>query len=257
MFSGKIRVGDARRRMRTYVAKPLAALACVAQVAACASSPDSVSARYVSPNMYQNWSCEQLWDERMRLTKEVDRVSGLQRENAGADAALMTVGLIVFWPALIGLAATKDRKDELGRLKGEYEAVDLSMRSKQCTAPVPGGQSVPATPTPQTDIALAQAEGTYKGTGKTDAWCQTPTLTLTIKGTTVEGSLSEADGGRETSSVKGTMDYAGVMTLDFKGSRDTYFTGRSEAAVRNGILSVGIRTKTSTACTYNFELKKS
>lgn len=206
--------------------------------------------------MYQNWSCEQLWDERMRLTKEVDRVSGLQRENAGADAAMMTVGLIVFWPALIGLAATKDRKDELGRLKGKYEAVDLSMRTRQCTAPAPGGQSVPATPTAQSQASIAQVEGTYTGKGKTDAWCQTPSLNLTIRGTSVEGALSEANSGQPTSTVTGSMDYAGVMTLDFKGSRDSFFTGRTEAAVRNDILSVSLRTKSSSACTYHFELKK-
>lgn len=51
---------------------------------------------------------------------------GLQRENANADAAMMTVGLIIFLPARIGLAATKDRKEELSRLEGEYDAVDLS-----------------------------------------------------------------------------------------------------------------------------------
>ena len=149
------------------VGRPLAVLAVIAQTG-CASSPDLISARYVSPNMYQNWSCDQLLDEKMRLTKEVERIAGLQRENANADAAMMTVGLIIFWPALIGLAATKDRKGELGQLKGEYDAVDLSLRSRQCTLPPPGAPSVPATPAPQTDAMLAAAEGTYKGRAKTD-----------------------------------------------------------------------------------------
>ena len=125
----------------------LAAAACAVQVA-CASSPDSIEARYVSPNAYQNWTCEQLGEERTRLTKEVQRVSGLQRENANADAAMMAVGVIIFWPMLFGLAATKDRKDELGRLKGEYDAVDLSTKTRQCAVPAPVTPSVPATPTP-------------------------------------------------------------------------------------------------------------
>ena len=83
-------------------------VACVAQ--ACASSPDSFEARYVSPTMYQNWTCEQLVEEKARLTKEVQRVSGLQRENANADVAMMTVGIIVLWPVLFGLAATQRPK---------------------------------------------------------------------------------------------------------------------------------------------------
>lgn len=137
---------------------------CAIQATACASSPDSIEARYVSPNVYQNWTCEQLVEERSRLTREVQRVSGLQRENANADAAMMTVGIIIFWPMLFGLAATKDRKDELGRLKGEYDAVDLSIRTRQCPVPPPAGvpgvapgvPGVPGAPAPE---ATGRADG--------------------------------------------------------------------------------------------------
>ena len=119
-------------------------------------------ARYVSPNMYQTWNCGQLLDEKTRLTSEVQRVSELQRENANADAAMMAVGLVVFWPALIGLAATKDRKDELGRLKGEYEAVDLSVKTRQCTLPPPAAASAP-------EPLAASVDGTYRGKASTDS----------------------------------------------------------------------------------------
>ncbi|TXL74080.1 hypothetical protein FHP25_17885 [Vineibacter terrae] len=123
---------------------------CLVQ-AGCASSPSSIDARYVSPATYQSWTCAQLGEEHKRLSAEVQRVSGLQRENANADAAFMTVGLILLWPALFGLAATKDRKEELGRLKGEYEAVDQSMKMRQCVAlpPPPSAPvevSTPVTP---------------------------------------------------------------------------------------------------------------
>ena len=105
--------------------------------AGCASHPDKIDAKYVSPVSYQSWSCENLLEERTRLSREVTRVAGLQRENANADAAMMTVGLIILWPALLGMAATKDRKDELARLKGEYEAVEEQGRIKQCQFPPP------------------------------------------------------------------------------------------------------------------------
>ena len=117
---------------------------CLLQVAGCASQPSSIDARYVSPNTYQAWTCDQLTEEHKRLRSEVERVSGLQRENANADAGMMTVGLILFWPALFGLAATRDRKDELGRLKGEYEAVDQSMKIRQCVLPPPVATQSPA-----------------------------------------------------------------------------------------------------------------
>src|SRR5437762_1280624 len=97
------------RPARAWVRRAVGLSICVAQVG-CASQPDSIEPSYISPVTYQSWSCDQLLDERIRLTKEVERVSGLQRENANADTAMMTVGVILLWPMLFGLAATKDRK---------------------------------------------------------------------------------------------------------------------------------------------------
>jgi hypothetical protein len=62
---------------------------------------------------------------------------------------MLTVGLIIFWPALIGMAATTDRREELARLRGEYEAVEASMREKQCPTPIPSPANPPASPAPQ------------------------------------------------------------------------------------------------------------
>jgi hypothetical protein len=138
--------------------RTVAQCVCIAQVAACASSPDSIEARYVSPISYQSWTCEQLIDERKRLDGEVQRIAALQKENADADAAMMGVGLVLFWPALIGLAATKDRKEELGKIKGEYEAVNEQSRMKSCPVPPPtevqAEAAAPAAPTSDAAIAL-------------------------------------------------------------------------------------------------------
>jgi len=235
----------------------LVTLMVASHLAACARGPDSIDARYVSPNTYQNWSCEQLVDEKMRLTREVDRVSGLQRENANADAAMMTVGLIIFWPALIGLAATKDRKEELSRLKGEYEAVDLQAKGKQCSAPAPGMPSVPISSTPQTVAVVAAAAGNYKGKGKTDSWCQTPTLELTLKGNEFEGIFSELASGTPTSNVKGTLSANGMVELEFKGRNENYFSGKVGGQLQADKLIVNFRLRAATACNYQFELPRS
>ena len=240
--------------------RSLAVVACVAQ-SACASSPDTIEARYVSPTMYQNWTCEQLVEERARLTKEVQRVSGLQRENANADVAMMTVGIIVLWPVLFGLAATKDRKDELGRLKGEYEAVDLSIKTRQCTAPAPGAPSVPSAPTPQATapqpaVTAAGAEGLYRGRGKTDSWCQSPAISLTLRGTAFEGQLSELASGAPTSMVTGTLDNAGLASLEFKSGNSEHFSGRVDGALKANTLTLDFRSRTARACNYRFELPR-
>jgi hypothetical protein len=184
-------------------------------------------------------------------------VSGLQRENANADIALMTVGIIVLWPVLFGLAATKDRKDELGQLKGQYDAVDLSMRTRQCTLPPPpaGAPARPPAATPEV-AAIVSFNGTYKGKGTTESWCLPPTLTLTIKGDAVEGQLSEAVNGITTSSVVGTLDGAGVVSLQFKGSNNEYFTGKAAGALRGSTITLDVRTASARACNYHFELNR-
>ena len=118
----------------------------------CTTRPENVEARYVSPITYQGYSCDQLTEERTRLAQEVERVFNLQRENATGDTIMLTFGLILFWPALIGMAATKDRKDELGKLKGEYEAVDEQIKIRQCivTTPVIVPPPAPTSVTPRT-----------------------------------------------------------------------------------------------------------
>jgi hypothetical protein len=73
-------------------------------------------------------------------------VAGAQHENANANAALLVVGLSIFWPALIGMATNTHRREELGRLRGEYAAVDTSMRESNCAMPA---QTPAMTPAPQ------------------------------------------------------------------------------------------------------------
>ena len=51
-----------------------------------------------------------------------------------------------------------------------------------------------------------------------DSWCQTPSMTLTLRGTTIEGALSQVPGGNTTSSISGTMTYSGIGTLDLSSA---------------------------------------
>lgn len=130
---------------RQSLKKPVTLVASSAFIlSACASHPDSIEPAYVSPSLYYNWSCEELSEERARLTSHVERVAGEQANAHGGDAALMTVGVIIFWPALIGLAATDDQEQELSRLRGEYEAVDQAMTRNRCSLPSPSQQQPPA-----------------------------------------------------------------------------------------------------------------
>lgn len=107
------------------------ALCASLSVAACASSPDSISASYVSPLTYQSYDCGQLRQELIRVGSRVSEVTGQQQSAATRDKWAMGVGLVLFWPALFFLAGS-DKKEELGRLKGEYEALQISGTEKRC-----------------------------------------------------------------------------------------------------------------------------
>lgn len=97
----------------------------------CAKSVNDIRPQYVNPAIYGPYSCQQLLDERARLSREVAAVTDSQRNARSGDAALVGVG-IIFWPALIGLAFTEDQASELSRLKGEYDAVEASMGTHGC-----------------------------------------------------------------------------------------------------------------------------
>ncbi|WP_207173472.1 hypothetical protein [Halochromatium glycolicum] len=100
-------------------------------IAGCATPPDKVSASYVSPMQYADYSCAQLNGELQRVQRQLVQVTGAQQKEANKDAVAMGVGLVVFWPALFFLAGD-DQKEELARLKGEYEALQAAAIRKDC-----------------------------------------------------------------------------------------------------------------------------
>ena len=104
-----------------------AVAALVVLVGACAKSPDSIQASYVSEVTYQSWSCSQLGEESQRLSAALATASTQQERARGNDV----VGVI-----LIGLPVSSLSGDniapEIARLKGEQEAVRRAMITKNC-----------------------------------------------------------------------------------------------------------------------------
>lgn len=101
-------------------------------LAGCATPPDKVSASYVSPVQYSDYSCTQIKGELRRVRRQLVQVTGAQQKEADKDAVAMGVGLVIFWPALFFLAGD-DQKEELARLKGEYEALQQAAIQPECT----------------------------------------------------------------------------------------------------------------------------
>ena len=113
------------------------AVAAIATIlAGCASRAENISAAYVSPVLYENLSCQQLARDAPKLaaTKEfrAQTAAGMQNKKAGQDAAAMTVGLVLFWPALFFTQGDGAQAAEVARLKGEMQAIEDASTRKGC-----------------------------------------------------------------------------------------------------------------------------
>lgn len=100
-------------------------------LAGCAAHPNTIRATYMSPLHYQGYSCDQIHQELIRVNREISEVSGQQSDEANKDALALAVGVVLFWPALFFMLG-EDKKDELSKLKGEYEALQNMAIQKGC-----------------------------------------------------------------------------------------------------------------------------
>ncbi|NBX66157.1 MAG: hypothetical protein EBQ96_04090 [Proteobacteria bacterium] len=108
----------------------LLVVACVL-LSACAQKSDKIQAAYVSPLQYQDYSCQQIRGEISRVGRKMSEVAGVQDKTASNDAAAMGIGMVLFWPALFFIDST-DQRVELGRLKGEFDALEQAAIQKEC-----------------------------------------------------------------------------------------------------------------------------
>lgn len=110
----------------------------------CATESKDVASAYVSPLQYQSFDCEQLAAEAQRIQGRVIELGGRLDQAAKNDKALVGVGLIVFWPAMLFIGGTKGQEAEYGRLKGEHEAVQHTAIGKKCQLAEAGTRSADA-----------------------------------------------------------------------------------------------------------------
>ncbi|WP_152045467.1 hypothetical protein [Aureimonas psammosilenae] len=112
--------------------KLLIAAAAVMAMTGCAKKAASIAPAYVSPLAYQGSTCEALTEEAKVVSSRAAAASGAQDNQAGKDAALTAVGVVVFWPALFFLDGNGEKAAEVARLKGEMQAIEDASRRKGC-----------------------------------------------------------------------------------------------------------------------------
>jgi hypothetical protein len=128
--------------------KVCVAVAISAAVSACAKSADQIEAAYVSPLQYEQYDCRQLGEEIQRVSARAAELTGSQNQKATGDAVAMTVGLVVFWPALFFIKGNDQQAGELARVRGEMQAIEKESIRKNC-----GFQFRQEPPPPQPDMS--------------------------------------------------------------------------------------------------------
>jgi len=99
---------------------------------ACATSSDKITASYVSPMQYENWTCRQLAEEAQRISRRAADAAGAQDSQVTKDAVTTAVAVVVFWPAAFMVQGDRQTAAELARLKGEMEAIEQTSNRKNC-----------------------------------------------------------------------------------------------------------------------------
>jgi hypothetical protein len=98
----------------------------------CASSSDKITATYVSPLQYESYNCRQLAEEAQRVSRRAAEASGAQDSQASKDTVATAVAVVIFWPAAFMVGGDRNTAAELGRLKGELEAIEQVSIRKNC-----------------------------------------------------------------------------------------------------------------------------
>jgi hypothetical protein len=103
-----------------------------AALAGCASSSAEISPAYVSPVMYQNYTCQQLGMEAQAVTARAGVVSGAQDQKRSNDGLATAAAIVVFWPAAFFVGGNGQTAAELAQLKGQMVAIEQASIAKKC-----------------------------------------------------------------------------------------------------------------------------
>ncbi|MCB1516144.1 MAG: hypothetical protein KDJ19_00800 [Hyphomicrobiaceae bacterium] len=101
-------------------------------LAGCATRPADIAPSYVSSSKYDGMSCSQLEREAEGISRAAVAAAGAQEQAAQHDAAMTTVGVVLFWPAIFFNKGDGASAAEVARLKGEILAIQQASDTKHC-----------------------------------------------------------------------------------------------------------------------------
>jgi hypothetical protein len=101
-------------------------------LAGCASSSSEIAPAYVSPVMYQSYTCQQLALEAQGISQRAATLSGAQDNQRSKDQLATAAAIVVFWPAAFFVGGDKQTAAELANMKGQMVAIEQASIAKKC-----------------------------------------------------------------------------------------------------------------------------
>lgn len=98
----------------------------------CATRSADVSPKPTDPASYARWDCERLYDESDRVQLKAVDVAYAVDERVGSNMIALSIGVTVFWPALMAMRPDGAEAQELATLKGSFEALQVAAQRREC-----------------------------------------------------------------------------------------------------------------------------
>ncbi len=101
----------------------------------CATRSGEVKPVAANPADFALWSCSRIDDDLDTVQQRATDVAYAVDEHAGNNILALSVGVTLFWPALLAMRPAGPEGAELGRLKGRDEALRVAAQAQGCPPP--------------------------------------------------------------------------------------------------------------------------
>lgn len=117
----------------SFIKRIALVLAAISLVSACATQPDKITSRSMSPILYKDLNCDQIALDLYRVEARIDELHTSLKKTADIDEAQMVIGMLLLWPVLFGLEGGDGAEaSEYARVKGERDALNYVALQKSC-----------------------------------------------------------------------------------------------------------------------------
>ena len=114
--------------------RPLTTACALLLLAGCATRAVDVAPAAANPADFAGWSCTRIDDAEDDTQLRAADLAYAVDQRAGNNVLALSLGVSVFWPALLAMRPAGPEADELARLKGRFEALRTAARLKACPA---------------------------------------------------------------------------------------------------------------------------